>query len=152
MPSATFALMLATTLARLAVGADIDYDVAESSELVVNSGGSSDIATVVLSETAGVVCYADWAGDKDGWCNALDLSVAAAAPSKGEDTQLAGVKLRHFTLARFSDSQAVACYVRLGSDGMAVCNVLEVQESDWSLTVGDDMAIDSDTIYLHKLD
>lgn len=152
MPAAASALALAALLAGPASGADIDYVVTEYPEVTVNSGGSSDIATVVLSETAGVVCYADWAGDKDGWCNALDLSVAAAAPSKGEDTQLAGVKLRHFTLARFSDTQAVACYVRLGSDGMAVCNVLEVQESDWSLTVGDDMTIDSDTIFLHQLD
>jgi hypothetical protein len=153
MPIAAFALALAALLAGPASGADIDYIVTESPAVTVNSGGSSDIATVVLSETAGIVCYADWAGDKDGWCNALDLSVAAAAPSKGEATQLAGVKLQHFTLERFSDSQAVVCYVRLGSpDGSALCNVLEVQAGDRSLAVGDSMEFDSDTIYLHQLD
>jgi len=152
MPSAALALALAALLAGPAKGADIDYVVTESPEVVVNSGGSSDIATVVLSETAGIVCYLDRAGEKDGWCNALDLSVQSAAPSKGPGVQLAGVKLRHFELARFSDTQAVACYVRLGSDGLAVCQVLEVQESDWSLTAGEDMLVDGETIFLHQLD
>ncbi|CAK0864995.1 unnamed protein product [Prorocentrum cordatum] len=150
MPTAASALALTALLAVQARGDGIDYVVTEYPEVTVNSGGSSDVATVVLSETAGIVCYADWAGDKDGWCNALDLSVASA-PVDGPDEQLAGVKLRHFTLARFSETQAVVCYVRLGSDGMGVCRVLQV-ESDWSLTVGDDMIIDSDTIYLHQLD
>jgi len=152
MPSAAFALALAAILAGPANGADIDYVVTEYPEVIVNSGSSSDTATVVLSETAGIVCYADWVGVKDGWCNALDLSVAPSAPSKGSSTSLAGIKLMHFTLARFSDTQAVACYVRLGSDGMAVCNVLEVAESDWSLTVGDEMIVNNETKWFHQLD
>lgn len=137
-------------LARLASGSDVDYGITESGELTVNNKGSSAVETVMLSETAAIVCYATWGNDNDGFCNALDLSNSAT--SKGAQMQINGTKPAHFKLARFSDTKAVVCYVRLGDkDGMAMCHTVEVQ-GDWSLTFGEQMIIDPQTIFLHQID
>jgi hypothetical protein len=136
--------------------ASATFGVTQGTEGAVNGQGTSDVSTVMLTDTQAISCYLDYGPVNqlatNGFCKAVDLS--GATPSAGTAEQFGGNKPQHMTLARFTDDIAVLCYSRLGGDvgeRQSVCNAMKVSNNE--LTKGDDIFVDDDPAskFIHEL-
>jgi len=107
----------------------------ETNEIAFNPEGTSDISSVMLTDSIGIVCYNDWKNPEEGQCNAVDFS-DPASPKSGPETVLTDTKSQRFTVSRFSDTMGVVCYSTLGTQaGFPTCNALTVSGTGDSVLV-----------------
>merc|ERR1740121_2843869 len=115
---------------------EVDFRTDMEGELTFKNTGVSDVASVMLTETMGIVCYSDLENPEEGQCNAIDFSNNAAPVSGPELVVVNASKNHRFTVARFSDTMGVACYTPFGSShGRPGCLSLSLSGSGTSATL-----------------
>lgn len=130
-------LVILALLGAPQVGADeVDFRTDMEGEVTFKNTGVSDVASAMLTETMGIVCYCDWENPEEGKCNAVDFS-DSSSPESGPSVLLANFSKNHrFTVARFSDTMGVACYTPFGTvGGKPACLTLSLSGSGSSATL-----------------
>jgi len=130
-------LVILALLGAPQAGADeLDFRTDLEGEVTFKNTGVSDVASAMLTETQGIVCYCDWENPEEGKCNAVDFS-DSSAPVSGPSVLLANFSKNHrFTVARFSDAMGVACYTPFGTvGGKPACLTLSLSGSGSSATL-----------------
>lgn len=102
-----------------------------------NDAVTPDIGTAMMTIIVGIVCYSDWANPpgERAVCSAYEASTDDVGPGCNLTEFL--VKGQRFTVTRFSDELAIACFTAFGDwviGGPSYCHKLTLHSADMTLT------------------
>jgi len=119
-----------------------------------NDAVTSDIGTAMMTTNVGIVCYSDWANPpgERAVCNAFDASTDDVGPDCNLTEYL--VKGQRFTVTRFSDELAIACFTAFGEweiGGPSYCHKLTLNSADRTLTAGPALLVKPEATFIYYL-
>jgi hypothetical protein len=108
----------------------------------------------MMTTNVGIVCYSDWANPpgERAVCNAFDASTDDVGPDCNLTAYL--VKGQRFTVTRFSDELAIACFTAFGEyhiGGPSYCHKLTLNSADMTLTAGPGLLVKPEATFIYYL-
>ena len=101
------------------------FNLAKSSDLIVNPGSTEYVSVASLGASSAVMCYEDYQAASKSWkgtCNALTLS--GTTLSKGSDLIVNAGSTWYVSVASFGASSAIMCYRDYSNSGYGTCNAI----------------------------